>query len=259
MKKRLIYLAVILLLGVGLVLYFWQPWQARQENVDFDNAGEILKACQAKTAQLSSYRYQTNIKVGKQISVAITDKVEQKPAKRQMIDFSWDVPQMSGTATMYTEGQKIYVFHPLKDKWILPDEDPTISPFMDFFWRQLGLVNPVENVLKIDAQKGNFSIYPEGSDEGSDSVAIQVTPQPGALSEINKSLPPQFKGAALADVRQIFWISKQDLLVTRYEVRAKVAVFGFNTMDFRTVSEPAEYDKTQIKLPKPLVDKMKQG
>ncbi len=256
MKKRgLILLAAVLVLGAALI--YWQPWMASRQSVDFRNAGAIVKACQTKTGTLANYKYKTDVSVGKQIKVAILNRVIREENRRQMIDFTWDIPKMSGTASMYTEGQKVYIFHPLRDKWVLPGEDPTISPFVDFFWRQIGLVDPVENILKLDPNGTNLSIYTEGSDEGSDSVAVQVIPKADARSEINKSLPPQFAGGELVDVRQYFWISKGDMLVTRYEVRAKVAFFGFKTMNFRTVTTPLDYNHTAINLPKPLIDKMK--
>lgn len=256
MKRFRVYLLVLVLI-IGIVLYFWQPWGTRQQAVDLGNAADVVKACQAETGELANYKYQTDISVGEQIKVAILNRVVREGDKRQMVDLTWDIPKMSGTANMYAEGNKVYIFHPLKDRWILPNEDPTVNPFMDFFWRQLSLVDPVDNILKVDPMAKDVSLYREGSDEGADSVAVQVIPKADALSEINKSLPPQFAGGELADVRQFYWISQKDYLVTRYEVRAKVAFFGIKTLEFRTISIPDNYNNTSITLPKPLLDKMK--
>jgi len=256
-NKRLLYVIPLLVI-IGIGLYFWQPWQTKQQSVDLNNTGEIVTACQRESGEIKNYTYKTDLSVGKQISVSVNNRIIQEQNKRQMADFSWKIPKMSGSATMYTEDQKVYVFHPLKEKWILPDEDPTISPFMDFFWKQLSLIDPVENIL-IDPMGKNISTYLEGSDEGADSVAIQVTPDAEALSEINKSLPPQFATGELTDVKQYFWISKKDFLVTRYEIRASVAFFGIKTMNFTMVSIPVDYDNTTISVPKPLQEKMKQG
>jgi ribosomal protein S25 len=255
--KRLWYFIPVLLIIIGIGLYFWQPWQTRQQLVDLNNAGEIVKACQQASEDIKNYRYKTDLSVGKQISVSVNNRVIREQTNRQMVNFSWDIPKMSGMATMYAEGQKVYVFHPLKNKWILPNEEPTISPFMDFFWGQLGLIDPVENILKLDPLGKNISTYMEGTDEGADSVAIQVIPDANALSEINKSFPPQFATGELTDVKLYYWISKKDFLVTRYEIRASVAFFGIKTMNFLTVSTPFDYDKTRINIPKLLQDKMK--
>lgn len=257
-RKRLLYVIPVLLIIIGIGLYYWQPWQTEQQSVDLNNAGEIVKACQRASGVLKNFRYKTDISVGKQISVTVNNRVIREQPKRQMVDFSWEIPKMSGATTMYTEGQKVYILHPLKGKWFLPNEEPTIGPYMDFFWGQLRLVDPVENILKLDPMGKNISPYLEGTDEGSDAVAIQVIPDAKALSEINKSLPPQFAAGELTDAKQYFWISKKDFLVTRYEVRASVAFFGIKTMNFLTVSTPADYDKTRFTLPKSLQDKMKQ-
>ena len=256
-KSRLLLLPAVLIIGWGL--YFWGPFTGRQESVNFANAGEIVKAAQVKTGLTKSYRYKTDVSAGEQIKVAVQNRVIREDPTRQMVDFSWDIPKMSGMASMYTEGNKLYVFHPLKDKWLLPGEEPTIKPFLDFFRRQLDLVDPVENLLKLNPTGKNVSLYPEGNVKGEDTTAVLVIPEAGALSEISKALPPQFAGAELKDVKQFFWISKRDLLVTRYEVHAKVAFFGFKTMDFITVTTTDNYNKTEIDLPKQLQDKMNQA
>lgn len=255
-KRLLLVIPVLLIIGIGL--YFWQPWQTKQQSVDLNNTAEIVEACQRASGEIKNYSYKTDLSVGNQINVSVNNRIIRQETKEQMADFSWNIPKMSGAASMYAEGQKVYILHPLKDKWVLPDEDPTISPYMDFFWSQLSLVDPVENILNLDPRGKNISGYLKGSDEGSDSIALQVTPDARALSEINESLPPQFAAGELTDVKQYFWISKKDFLVTRYEIKASVAFFGIKTMNFTMVSIPADYDKTTISLPKPLQDKMKQ-
>ncbi|MDT3698189.1 MAG: hypothetical protein RO469_02075 [Thermincola sp.] len=258
MRKRLLYAIPVLLIIMAVGLYLWEPWPG-QQSVDLNNTGEIVKASQRASEVIKSYRYKTDLSAGSQISVTVNNRIIRAKEMRQMADFTWEIPKASGSASMYTEGQKVYVLHPLKNKWIKPDEDPTISPFMDFFWRQLSLIDPVENIAKLDPLGKNITPYLQGTGEGSDAVAIQVTPDAKALSEINKSIPPQFAAGELTDVKQFFWVSKENFLVTKYEVTASVAFFGIKTMKFRIVSIPADYDKTTISIPEPLQGKMNQG
>ena len=255
--KRYGLILLPLILIAGVLLYFFVPWKSGQQSVDFNNTVEIVKAAQVKTGQAENYKYSTDIKAGDQIKVSVLDRVEVSETKRQMVDFSWNIPKMSGMAAMYIEGKQLYLYHPLKNKWLLPSEEPTVGPFIDYFWKQLALIDPIENLQKLDPGGSNISIYSEAEPKEADSIALQVIPSGAALAEITKALPPQFAGAELKDVKQYFWISRQDLLVKRYEVGAKVSFFGIKTMNFMTSSKPSGYNETVIKLPKPLVDKMK--
>jgi len=254
--KRIKTALLLIILAIGVFLYFWKPWTMQKERVNLENAPEIVKAAQEETTKVDNYKYNTDLAVGDQINVAISNRVIRDKQKKQMVNFTWDIPKMSGTAGVYTEGSKIYIFHPLKDKWMLPREEPTLSPFMDFFWRQVGLVDPVENLMKLDPYGKNISVYTKEKKAG--LVGIEVIPQGSALSEIEKALPPQFAGAELKDVRQLFWISQEDFLVTQYEVHARVSFFGIKTMNFKAVTKPKDYNKTEIKIPKQLQDKMGQ-
>lgn len=165
---------------------------------------------------------------------------------------------MKGTASMYAEGETVLLNTPLNNKWEMPTEEPTLKPFMGFFWKQVKLVDPVENLLKVNAGNKNLSILTNQTEQAEDTVTVQLVPDENALSELSKSLPPQLIGAELKDIKQLFWISKSDFLVTRYEVRATVSFFGFKTMDFKTVSIPTDYDKTNIEMPQQLTDKLNQ-
>ncbi len=256
MKLRL--LSILLFLIIFAALYFSSPWREKQAPVNFESAGEIIRAAQAKTKQVSNYRYKTDILIGEEIRVTIQNRVIRKENRSQLVDFSWEIPKTSGMTSMYAEGEKLFIFHPLRDKWLLPSEEPTGKPFLDFFWKQLSLVDPVENLLKTDPNGTNITIYSAGNEQDHDSIAVQVIPRPKAQAEITKALPPQLSGAELTDLKQLFWISRRDLLVTRYEVTARVGFFGFKTMDFKAVSEAMDYNKTGITLPKALLDKMKE-
>lgn len=257
MKKfRLLVLPLILI--AGALLYFLVPWEAGRQSVDFNDASETVRQARREAGRVKNYKYSTDIQAGEQIKISVLNRVEVAGEKRQMVDFSWNIPQMSGMAAMYTDGKVLYLYHPLKNKWLLPSEEPTISPFVDYFWKQLDLVDPVANILKVE-HSSKVSVYSGAVQKESDTVAIQVIPQGAALGEIKKALPPQLAGADLKDVKQFFWISKQDLLVKRYEVQAKVSFFGLKTMDFRTVSKVSNYNETEIKIPKPLVDKIRLG
>lgn len=258
-RKRWLLPALALILTAGLVVYLWSPWKTRQESFDIRNVSELVTATRQKTEAVKNYKYKTNISVGEQIKVSVLNRILLGNPKSQLVDFTWSIPQSSGIASMYTAGSRIFIFNPVKDRWVLPEEEPTGKPFMDFFWRQLKLIDPVENLLSLDPGKGNITIYNDGGDEGKDTISIEVTPTASDLAEMTKVLPPQLAGAELADIKQHFWISKKDLLVTRYEVKARVAFFGLKTMEFKTVTETLDYNNTKIELSKALLDKMKQG
>ncbi len=256
-KSRWWILPLILLAGVAL--YLWEPWTPTRQSVDFGSAGAVIKEAQAAMGQVNNYRYSTNVNAGDEIRAAILNRVVKGQNKQQMVDFTWDIPKMSGTAAMYTEGKRVYIYHPLQDKWVLPAEAPTIGPFVDFFWRQLDLVDPVDNLRKLNPNGSNLSIYNNGQNDP-DTIAIQVIPQGEALSEMAKALPPQFAGAELQDVKQVFRISRKDLMVTGYDVTARVSLLlGLKQMDFKAVTKPQDYNKTAITIPKPLQDKIDQS
>ncbi len=264
---------LLLLLITGIVLYAGGLRPGRREPINFSDPAEIIKTAQAKAGQVENYRYQTELAMGDQIRIAVANRVikqagnkktgkkktGEKETGRQMTELSWTIPKKSGTAAIYREGERLYFFHPLKDRWLLPGEEPTIKPFLDFFGRQTDLVDPVENLLRVEAGGKNISLSPVPGEAGGDTVTVQVIPRAGALSDLIKALPPQLSGAELTDLKQIFRISRQDLLVTQYEVRARVNFFGLKTMDFKAVSKALDYNKTRIDLPKPLLDKMNQG
>ncbi|PKM81282.1 MAG: hypothetical protein CVU89_09705 [Firmicutes bacterium HGW-Firmicutes-14] len=273
MKKLKLFLLLPVLI-IGILFYFWNPWQVRPEKTNFQNAAETIKAAREAASGVKNYKYRTNVSIGDQVKYGTLTRVVRKD-REQMVDIDWDIPKMSGSASIYAKGEELYVFHPLKNKWTLPEEDRTLKPFIDFFWKQLKLVDPVENIIRTEPSGKNISFYEPAnepndepaneSSEGGGSAgkkntrAIRVIPDEEALSEIRKSLPPQFIGAELKDISQIFWFSAEDLMVTRYEVRAAVSFFGVKSMDFLVVSEPFDFNKTKIELPKGLVDKMNQG
>jgi len=255
--KRMSLLILTIIIVAGTVLYLWSPWKVRQETVDFGNAGEVVKQARTKTQKIENYKYESDILVGEQIKVGVLTRVITGENRRQMVDFSWTIPKMSGMVSMYTEGKEIYIFHPLKNKWLLPREEPTLSPFLDFFWRQLSLIDPVDNLLDLDPNATNMSIKQD--DKNRETVVIEVIPRPGALPKITDALPPQFSGAELKNIKQLFWISRKDLTVTRYEVEAKAVFFAVKTMDFKVISKPMNYNNTTIKIPNALQDKMKKA
>lgn len=257
MRRNRIMLLIAAFLVIGLVMWWISPFSNKQQSLEFSNVRDLAQASQEKVSNVKNYKYKTTIEVGNQIKVSITNKVDRTEPIRQMIDFSWNAPGTSGMAAMYAKGDSLYLYNPLKDKWELPSEEPTAKPLLDFFWRQVSLVDPVENLIKTDLKAKNISEIKNESEKIPETAVIQVIPDEAAMSELTKALPPQFGGAELKDLKQVYWISKTDLLVSRYEVRAKVAFFGLKTMDFKTVSVPSDYDTTELKLPERLTDKIK--
>lgn len=247
-----------LVLAASAALWLWSPWKSGQQSVEFDNVNDLVTAAKKKTGDIKNYRYKTDIAVGNQIEVSINNKVERDDPNRQMMDFSWSAPNMNGTASLYAEGDTVILYNPLKREWELPAEEPAVKPFLEFFWRQVNLVDPVENLLAVDINAKNMSIIKNEKEQVKDTVTVQVVPSESAMSEISKALPPQLIGAELTDLKQLFWISKKDQLVSRYEVRAKVSFFGVKSMDFKTVSILSDYNNIEIKMPQQLVDKLNQ-
>ncbi len=247
-----------LALALVLTLWIWSPWQNGKQSLEFDNAVDVIAASQEKMDDVKNYKYKTEITVGNQIKVDIDNKVVRDEPNRQLMDFSWSAPNMTGTAAMYAQGETIILYNPLKDSWQVPSEEPTLKPFLGFFWRQVNLVDPVENLLKANVKAKDISVVKNETEQTADTVTVQIIPNENAVSELTKALPPQLIGAELKDLKQLFWISKNNFLVSRYEVRATVSFFGIKTMDFKSVSVPLDYNKTEIVMPKQLTDRLKQ-
>lgn len=259
-QTRVFWLIAVLLLGQALL--FWQPWRGGPGQADLPDVGATVRLAQGQAADQKNYTFDTDVAVGEQINIASLTRVIPTDRER-MAEFTWNVPQMTGEGAIYTRGELFYVFHPLKKKWLAREEDATLEPFIDFFWAQLSLGDPVENLLNIDPRNRNISFLQDGAvpDEfagGNErkTVALQVIPDEEALSELRKSLPPQLVGAELQDLKQFFWLSPATWLVERYEVRARVSFFGLKGMDFLVVAKPHHYNQTKITLPAELNAKL---
>lgn len=233
------YYYVIIIFILGAALYFSGPWQSATQSVDLAKAGEIARAAQKEAAGVNSYRYESQAGVGDLIKIKSENRVK---GAKQLLDIRWNMTKITGNTSVYQDGTNTLILHPLKKKWIRPEEDPTVAPFMEFFAGQLALLNPIKNILQIDLNDKKITIYSgEKAENGSEkTVAIEVIPKPAALVEITKNLPPQLIGADLTDIRQIFWINKADMSVTKYEIRAKVSFFGLKTMEYNAISTVLE-------------------
>jgi len=250
-------LLLLLVLAAGVILYFWEPWNVRKGEPAPENAADILAEARDAAGDIENYTYKTQVSVGNQINVDILNRVDREE-ERQMVDFTWQIPQMSGETSMYIQADEVYVLSPVKKKWGRPEEDPTVGPFVEFFYRQLGLVDPVSNLLSTDIQSGNAAVTKNSAetDVGAEYV-IEVIPEAGALSELTDAMPPQLKGAELKEIKQVFRISRESYLPVRYEVHARVSFFGLASMKFTVVSVPKDYNKTELNIPKELEQKVK--
>ncbi len=251
MKKGKVIL-LLLVLVAGVMLWFWEPWNTLRKAPEPQNAADILEEARDAAGNIDTYTYKTKVSVGSQVNVDIANRVDREE-DRQMADFTWQIPQMSGEASMYIQGNKIYILSPVRNKWVKPEEDPTTGPFVEFFYRQLGLVDPVSNLAGTDPQNRNISVVTESEKE----YVIEVVPDAGSLSELTDAMPPQLKGAELKDIKQVFRISRETYLPVNYEVRARVSFFGLASMQFRVISEPENYDKTKLNIPKELEEKIR--
>ncbi|MBU7008754.1 DUF6612 family protein [Phosphitispora fastidiosa] len=266
MKKGKILL-LVLLLAAGIILYFWEPWNALKEEPKLENAADIMEEARDAAGDIKNYTYKTEVSVGNQVNVDILNRVD-RDDDRQMVDFTWQIPQMSGETLMYIQGDEVYVLSPVKKKWGRPEEDPTVGPFVEFFYRQLSLVDPVSNLINIDQQSGKVSVITQSEKENTaqkntahknagQEYVIEVIPEAGALSELTDAMPPQLKGAELKEIKQVFRISRESYLPVRYEVHARVSFFGLASMKFTVDSVPRDYNKTELNIPKELEQKMK--
>ncbi|WP_418792338.1 hypothetical protein [Phosphitispora sp. TUW77] len=245
-------LFIFLVLALGVFMYFWEPWNARWLNSEPENAVEILMESRKAVGDIENYTYKSHISVGNQVNVDILDRIDREK-DQQIVDFTWEIPQLSGETSMYVQGEEVYVLSPLKKKWVKPEEDPSAGPFVKYFYRQLNLVDPVSNVLRTDTQNENVSLRSKSGQE----YVIEVIPDAGALSELTDSMPPQLKGAELKEIKQVFRISRQSYLPVNYQVYARVSLFGLASMQLEVVSEPEEYDNTELNIPKELEQKLK--
>ena len=259
MKKNKWLSILGLLVIICAVLFIWNPWKGRRLEVDFRNAGGIVKSAQTQAQKSTSYKFVSKITIGDQIKIEILDRVIRGEQTQQLADIAWDIPKMSGTTAIYEKGKQLFIYHPLKDKWLKPDEDPTLKPFTEFFGGQLELVDPVAGLLKIDPAGKNLAVRLDKENQDSDMLQIQVIPEADAAAGINRALPPQVSRGRITSVKQCFWISRQDLLVSRYEMQATVSIFGLKTMDFKLESKAQDYNTTKINVPKQLQDKLGNG
>lgn len=130
MKKRKALL-LLLVLAAGVILYFWEPWNARREEPEPENAADIMEEARDAAGDIENYTYKTQVSVGNQVNVDILNRVDREE-ERQMVDFTWQIPKMSGETSMYIQGDEVYVLSPVKKKWGRPEEDPTVGPFVEF-------------------------------------------------------------------------------------------------------------------------------
>lgn len=256
-KNRLLPILALVIV-IGGVMYIWSPWKGRQMKVDLRNAGEIIKSAQIQTRKAANYKYKTDITIGEEIKIEVLNRVVKADQKQQLADFAWDIPKMSGATSMYTKGEELFIYHPLQDKWLQPGEEPTLKPFIEFFGKQLELVDPVTSLLKIDPARKNLAVLSGEEIPDSSMVGVQVIPGADAVAEMTKALPPQVSRGRLTAIKQVFWIARKDLLVSRYELRASVSIFGLKTMDFKVEAKVLDYNNTKINLPKKLTDKLNQ-
>lgn len=251
--KWWIVLGVVLLV---LLVYFILPVGNRQQSISFEDAKDIVTKVKEHADDIKSYKINTEISAASIVEVNMTDYVIRDQNKRQLIEIKWEAPQTNGNTSMYSDGKLVYVYHPVKNKWVLPSEEPTASPYFDFFWGQLGMVDPIENLSNIDPNGKNIKVSKIKGN--TDSIVLEVTPEPGDFSDIAKHLPPQFSSAELKDLKQYFTISKKDLNISKYEVKANISIFGIKALKFQAVSIPSEYNETNINLPPELAEKLKQ-
>ena len=254
-KTKILFLVLVLIAGITLVL--WEPWQMSRGPVEKENPAEVMAEARDRAEDINNYRYETEITVSNVVSVSLQNLVDREQ-EHQMVDFTWKIPKMSGTTKMFIKDKQVYILSPVKKQWVKPEQDPTVGPFVDFFYRQLDLVDPVENLMKAGTNNNNMSLVrPEEQDTGSENkaagkgnlIGIEVIPEAGSLTEITDAMPPQLKGAELENVRQIFWISPESFLPARYEVHARVSFFGLTSMEFKAVTVTSNYNKTEVTAP----------
>lgn len=256
MRWKWLALAVIAIVG-GYLAWTGGWWGKKQDLTREMKAEEIITAAREKAADLKSYRLRAKIGLGEQVKVSLTDRVQQEGSDTQLVDLEWSSPQGNGFTSIYLRDKDIYILHPLRNKWFTPDEMPEARPVASIFMKQLEIANPMTAIGKADLRQKSVTALPDEEIDGRMTKVIEVA-APGADDEFKKLLPPQFIGAKAAEVKQTYWIGKEDLLIYKYSFRAKLTVLGIEGPTMEIATKVSDHNKTEFQVPNKLRPRLEQ-
>lgn len=252
------WLALAVLAAVGGYLLWAGGWLDKKQDLTREmKAEEIIVAAREKAVALKSYRLRAKIGLGEQIKVNLTDRVRQEQLKTQLVDLEWTSPQGSGFTSIFLRDKDIYILHPLQNKWYTPDEMPEVRPVAAMFQKQLEVADPMTAIKNTDLKQKSLAALPDEEVEGRLTKVIEVS-KPGADDEFSRLLPPQLIGAKPVEVRQTYWIGKDDLLIHQYRFRAKLTVLGIAGPTLEITTKVSDHNKTDFEIPNKLRPKLEQ-
>lgn len=252
------WLALALIGVVGGYLVWAGGWLGKQQDLTREmKAEEIITAARNKAGGLKSYRLRAKISLGEQIKISLTDRVKQEPGRTQLVDMEWSSPQGSGLTSIFMRKQDIYILHPLENKWFVPEERPEVKQVASMFVKQLEIADPVTAVGNTDLSRKAVSALPDEEVDGRLTKVIEIS-QPGAADELTKLLPPQLIGAKPVEVKQVYWIGKEDLQIYMYSFKAKLSVLGISGPTLEITSKVTDHNNTDFQIPNKLRPRLEQ-
>lgn len=252
--------ALVVALAVAVSGYFvWSGgWMGKKQDLTRNmKAEEVLTAARDKAGTQKSYRFNSKISLGEQIKVNLINRVKQEQSVQQLADLDWNSPQGNGITTIYLRDKEIYILHPIKGKWFKPEEMPEVRSIASVFQRQMEVADPLTALRNTNLQQKTLNQLPEEEIAGQAVKVIEVT-APGAAEDLKNLLPPTLIGAKPVEVKQTYWIGKNDLLIHQYKFRAKIKLLGFAGPALDITSKVSDFNKTEFQLPKALLSRLGQ-
>lgn len=256
MRWKWLGLALIAVAG-GYLVWSGGGLGKKQDLTREMKAEEILAAAREKAGGLKSYRLRAKIGMGEQIKINLTNRVKRNEGITQLVDLEWSSPQGSGLTSIFMRDRDIYILHPLENKWFIPEERPEVKPIASMFVKQLDIADPVTAVKQTDLRQKAVTVLPDEEVDGQVTKVIEIS-KPGAAEEFTRILPPQLIGAKPVEVKQTYWIGKEDLLIYKYSFRAKLSVLGIAGPTLEITTKVTDHNKTDFQIPNKLRPRLEQ-
>lgn len=254
MRWKIALVAVILAVGLYLILSHGLTGD-EPELTAGKMPEEILTETKKKGAALDSFKYCSTVTAGEQLTVNLRGTAS--PAKKEeLLEFSWESSQGYGESAAYIKDQRIFVYHPLKNLWFRPEEEPGLKQLVGILGNQLRLLNPYRSLERINLEKARVTNTGTEVIDEREVTVIEVFPGAKANEWFEGVLPPQLIGAKVADVKQIYWIGNKDLYIYKYILRAKIKILGLQLLDFQVRSTLRDFNKAKITIPNELRKKL---
>lgn len=255
MRWKFLLGAIVLVLGLYLIV---SP-SFKQKTPDLIGDLTPVEVLQEvnRAKDLKSYKYRAKVSGGNNISMNLTGKAK-VDREEQLADFSWEGPQGYGEASAYLKGNKVLVFHPLKNRWLAAEDEPALKPLISMAVNQLTLLDPYRSLQRINLNESEIENTGAEEFRGLDTTVIEVKPGAKATNWFQKMLPPQLIGAKISEVKQIYWIGNQDLRIHKYLMTAKIKLLALQLFEIQVLSTVEDHNKTELNLSKALQEKIDQ-